>query len=159
VDRYKGLVFSLARHSVGSADEAEDIAQETFIRAYSRLRHFRGEGNFRNWLCRIATRLCLDHHRARRPTESLDAAGFDPSGDPADSDLRQVVSQAIAELPPPYRIAIVLRHLEDLSYQEMADMLGLPVSTVKTHLLRARRRLRDRLGPALGMDRTRLEER
>jgi len=151
VERHQGTVYNIAYRMTGSREDAEDLAQDAFLRAYSALGEFRGESSFRTWVCQIAIRLCIDHLRSRKETselkEDLDAArGADWSSDLMN---REVVAEAILSLPPHYRAAVVLRHLEHRPYQEIARMLGLPLPTVKTHIRRARARLRERLAPLL----------
>jgi len=152
LDRHQGTVFNIAYRMTGSRQDAEDLAQDAFVRAYSALGEFRGESSFRTWICQIATRLCIDHLRSRKETRELreDLAapgeGSDWTGRMADGEI---VAEAIRALPPHYRAVVVLRHLEHRSYQEIADTLDLPLATVKTHIRRARERLRERLAPLL----------
>jgi len=153
VDRYRTTIYNLAYRMSGSAEEAADLAQETFLRAYGAIRHYRGEGSFKTWICRIATRICIDHLRGRRKQtlplhEGLVAGHTQDWSDRLHA--RELLERAIAELPPHYRAVIVLRHLQELSYQEITEVLGLPMATVKTHILRARALLRKKLGPAFG---------
>jgi RNA polymerase sigma-70 factor (ECF subfamily) len=152
VDRHQETVFNIAYRMTGQRQDAEDLTQEAFLRAYGALKEFRGESSFRTWICQIATRVCIDHLRARRETLELQEDWEAPGGE---SDFsasvvdRAVVAAAIGSLPPRYRAAVVLRHVEHLSYQEIAGVLGLPLATVKTHIRRARARLRERLAPLL----------
>lgn len=149
VERHKTVVYSLARHMIHDAAEAEDIAQEAFVRAYTSLSSFRKESSFRNWICRIASRLCIDYLRSRRSEKPLtlneelvDVA--DPG--PAEAIVSQaVLREALDRLPAHLRAALVLRHLEELSYQEMAEILKLPLGTVKTHISRGRAALKKEL--------------
>lgn len=153
VDRHRDLVYNFVCRLVSDPDGAADLAQETFLRAYTRLGEFRGDSPFRIWVCRIAARLSIDHLRSQKPpplplVESLVAG---ESGDWADRlATRQAIEQAIASLPPVYRAAIVLRHLHELSYREIAETLNLNLATVKTHIRRARLLLRERLAPVFG---------
>jgi len=149
IERHKKVVYSLARHMLGDETEAEDIAQEAFVKAYFSLAKFRRECSFRNWLCQIATRLCIDHLRARRPErkvilqERVMSAGEDG---PAEAiGKREMVRTALERLPAYLRAPVVLRHLEELSYQEMAEILRLPLGTVKTRLRRGRAALKKEL--------------
>lgn len=146
VRRHQRAVYGIAARMLGDRDQAEDAAQETFVRAYTRLSTFRGDSDIRAWLVRIVTRLCIDLLRARRrrPEVLLDDQGSDPAdaGWEASVTERHSVARAIAELPPHYQAAIVLRHLQHMSYSDMAAALGIPVATVKTRLSRARRMLR-----------------
>ena len=153
VNRYRSTVYNLAYRMVGDTEEAADLAQEAFVRAYGALRSYRGEGSFKTWVCRITARIAIDHLRARRK-QSLPLQENLVAKDHADWSeslrVRELLEQAIAELPPHYRAVIILRHLQELSYQEISEVLGLPMATVKTHILRARALLRKKLGPALG---------
>lgn len=156
VERYQTRIYNMAYRMLGNREEAEDVTQETFINVYRALRTFKGE-RFSPWIYKIASNLCLDQLRRRRPpTVSLDAP-IGPEGDmpreiaddtelPEDVALAGVlgldVQRAIDSLPEKYRTVVVLRHIEDLSYEEIADVLGLPLGTVKTRLFRARESLR-----------------
>ena len=157
VERHKAVVFSLVNRLVRNQADAEDVAQETFLKAYLNIKRFRGECSFRNWLCRIATRLSIDHLRAkrRRPVlfEEVEIGEQEDPSQRLDNRLEaEMVAEAIAELPPHYRAALELRHLQHFSYAEVAKALQVPLSTVKTHLLRGHLLLRQRLGPLLGRD-------
>jgi RNA polymerase sigma-70 factor (ECF subfamily) len=151
VQRHQRAVFGIALRMLGDRDQAEDAAQEAFVRAYSRLSTFRGDSNVRPWLLGITTRLCIDLLRARRRRPEVFLA--DQRTDPADAGWeasvtqRHSVARAIAQLPAHYKAAIILRHLQHMSYSDMAAALGIPMATVKTHLLRARRMLRRQLRP------------
>jgi RNA polymerase sigma-70 factor (ECF subfamily) len=150
--RHQRAVFGVAVRMLGNRDEAEDAAQEAFVRAYSALATFRGESDMKTWLVRITTRLCIDMLRSRRRRPEVFLA--DQTTEPADAGWESVVTErhsivrAIAELPPHYKAAIILRHLQHMSYNDMAATLGLPLATVKTHLRRARRILQRRFRPA-----------
>jgi RNA polymerase sigma-70 factor (ECF subfamily) len=151
VQRHQRVVFGVAVRMLGSRDEADDAAQEAFVRAYSALATFRGDSDIRIWLVRITTRLCIDLLRARRrrPEVFLDDQASEPADDGWESEVtqRHSIVRAIAELPPHYKAAIILRHLQHMSYNDMAAALGIPLATVKTHLRRARRLLQARLRP------------
>jgi len=151
VRRHQRAVFGVAARMLDNRDEAEDAAQEAFVRAYSALATFRGESDMRTWLVRITTRLCIDLLRARRrrPEVFLDDQTSEPADGGWESDVteRHSIVRAIAELPPHYKAAIVLRHLQHMSYSEISASLGIPLATVKTHLRRARRILQSRLRP------------
>lgn len=148
VARHQRAVYGVALRMLGDCDQADDAAQETFVRAYSGLTTFRGESSMRTWLLRIATRLCIDLLRARRRRPELP---LDDGDAPAQTEWedevagRHSLARAIAQLPPHYKAAIVLRHLHHLSYADMAQALGLPLATVRTHLRRARLMLRSLL--------------
>ena len=160
VTRYRARVTALARRMLAAsgADEAEDVAQETFVAAFAGRSGFRRGEPFRPWLYRIAVNRCLDRLRAqtRRPA-SLDiravpepaAADTDPLDALLTDEGQRRLSEAVSELPPRMRAVFVLRHLEDLSYTEIASATGLPLGTVKTHLSRARAALRAALAEYL----------
>lgn len=156
VARYHARIYNMAYRMLHSREEAEDITQETFLNVFRALDAFKGE-RFSPWVYKIASNLCLDYLRRRRPVMvSLDAP-IGPDGDmsreiadetalPEEAALAGAlgldVQKAIDGLPPKYRTVVVLRHIEDLSYEEIAEVLGLPLGTVKTRLFRAREILR-----------------
>ena len=150
--RHQKMVYSVARGMLGDAHLAEDLAQEAFLHAYRALSSYRAQGKFPAWLRMIVTRLCLNYRRDTRREVAWD----DLSGHPAeltdgpDSQVvewerRGAVQRAIDSLPEDYRDVIVLRFMEDLTYDEIARHLGVPVSTVETRLHRAKKQLRELL--------------
>ena len=164
VRRYADRIYNLAYRMTGNRAEAEDVAQETFIRAYRGLPGYRPQHPFGAWIYRIAVNVCLTHRR--RPigfatemlSEETDAILDDILDDSiAVADLverREVqatVQQAILRLPPMYRAVVVLYHLEGRSYGEIADLLHLPLNTVRTHLHRGRALLRETLAGNAGL--------
>jgi RNA polymerase sigma-70 factor (ECF subfamily) len=168
VRTHQSAVFNIAYRLAGDREVARELAQETFLRAYRALDTFDLNRSFAPWLYRIATNLSINWiKRARVPTIPLDApasndkAGSeriqipDSSSEPAaqfmQAEMQAQLRQEIVSLPPDYRAVIELRHYQELSYEEMAETLNLPLGTVKTRLYRARRLLRDRL--ALSWDR------
>jgi len=159
---HQATVYNIAYRLVGQRETAQDLAQETFLRAFKALGTFELNRPFGPWLYRIATNLSINWvKRARLPTVSLDvphpAAGNDAeplaipdtSTEPAArfvrAEMQTQLRQAILSLPPDYRVVIELRHFQEMSYEEMAEALNAPIGTVKTRLFRARRLLRDRL--------------
>lgn len=165
VTRYERKVYSLAYRYSGDPDDARDLAQEAFLKAFVALKGFRGGSSFSTWIYRITANVCLDamRSRRRRPTVSLDrplAAGDgdmkwqvpDGSVDPGEvverRELQAAVQRAITRLSPEHRMVLVLRDLQDLSYEEVAGVLGLNLGTVKSRLNRARLALRDHLAEA-----------
>jgi RNA polymerase sigma-70 factor (ECF subfamily) len=149
LERHKSVVYSVARHMLKNETEAEDMAQEAFVKAYMNLKGFRGDCSFRNWICRIATHLCIDRLRAQRPEKNrviLEEPWEPATAGPEEAiTTREQVRMALGRIPAHLRAAVVLRHLEDLSYEEMAEALKLPMGTVKTHLRRGREALKREL--------------
>lgn len=160
-------LFRLARSIVKDDGEAEDIVQESYVRAFTQLGSFRGESALGTWLTRIVINEALGRLRRRRPMASLDAlepqAGTiipfpqppesDPESSAARQEIKRVLERAIDALPEPFRLVLVARLVEEMSIEETAELLGLRPQTVKTRLHRARALLRKdldrRLGPFL----------
>ena len=150
VEHYRRLVVSVAYRQGLDLTAAEDVAQETFVRAWLALPHYeKKHGSFRAWLCRIAINLSIDSHRREHPRLDLDDRLPDGAAGPAEqSEARarvKIVRAALAKLPPASRAALVLAEYEDLSYGEIAATLDIPVGTVMSRLNYARRRLRELL--------------
>ena len=143
---YQKQVYNLALRTVGNEEDAADMTQEVFLRAYRALGTFRGESKFSVWLYRLTTNVCIDFLRSRRrhPTVSLTAADEDdeqPQFDiPADEASGAVV-RGLDQLPDDARRILILRELDGLSYAEIGKVLRLEPGTVKSRLFRARRRL------------------
>ena len=159
VSRHYRGIYNMLYRMLGNAEDASDLTQESFLRAYSRLDTFRAGGSFLAWIRRIASNLCIDHFRRRgRPAVSLDQrleAGMEEAdsavvGSPAEhlemaEDSRRVLA-AVQELPEKQRVVLVLRHVEGLKMEEIAKTLKMPVGTVKTLLFRGRKAVRARVG-------------
>lgn len=154
VTRYQQSVFNVCYRILGERRDAEDLTQETFIRAYQKLNTFHLDRDFGPWVRRIAANLCLNHLQAIKKSQNeipLDEQVSSPRQhyDPEKSFFTkfdaQHIQAAILGLPPPYRIVIELRHYQDLSYNEIAETLDLPLSDVKSHLYRARKQLAEKL--------------
>ena len=157
VSEHQQFVYNLALRVVSNPQEAEDIAQEAFARAWLALPNFRGQSQFRTWLYRIVTNLCLNRlPRLRRDLAALaegdsaewadeTAPGADPSLTLEDAERRTFLHQQIEALPESYRLLVTLRFQQELAYEEIASLLGLPLGTIKTGLFRARARLRQAL--------------
>jgi len=143
-------VFNLAYKFVGRHDEAEDLTQDIFLKIFKALHTFDRRANFQTWLISISRNLCIDHYRSVRKERETMARDVDasqlappsrersPYGELEQIDLRQRIKQALAELPPTLREAVVLRDLQEFSYQEIADKLHLPEGTVKSRINRGR---------------------
>ena len=151
---YQHRVFGVALRMLGSRAEAEDIAQETFLRAHRAVGEFRGDARLGTWLYAIASRLCLNRlasapRRLERGDDAallrLPAATADAASALERSELQAALQQAIAELPEERRIVVVLRDLEGLAYEEIAEALGLELGTVRSRLHRARNDLKAKL--------------
>ncbi|MBI3965658.1 MAG: sigma-70 family RNA polymerase sigma factor [Chloroflexi bacterium] len=150
VSRHQRSVFNLAFRLLGNYDDASDAAQETFLIAWRRLDSFREEARFSTWLYRIAYNVCLKRLELRRRDGSAGEA--DLAGEPAptesagtQAERRVLVAEGIATLPLKYRAVVVLFYLREHTYEEIAEILDLPVGTVKTHLFRARQLLKEAL--------------
>lgn len=148
VARYEALVRSYALGILGDRQEAEDAAQECFLRAYRRLGAFRGEATLQTWLLRICRNHCLDRLRARPSVELVELRPdlADGASDTTESSVairvdRERLVNALAVLPEPLQQAVVLRELRGLSYEEVASALGLPIGTVRSRLSAARAQL------------------
>jgi RNA polymerase sigma-70 factor (ECF subfamily) len=151
--RHQRYVFNLAYRVLGDYAEAEDVTQEAFVRVWRGLSGFRGQARFTTWLYRIVHNLCLNRlpglRRELLQTEPLEEVLADPSPSPTDLfDTRERLAFLQAQLdrlPEKYRLVLTLRYLQHLSYAEVAAALDMPMGTVKTHIHRARRLLRERL--------------
>ncbi len=151
--RHQRYVFNLACRVLGDYTEAEDVAQEAFVRAWRGLSGFRGQAQFTTWLYRIVQNLCLNRlpglRRELLQTEPLEEVLVNPNPSPADLfDVREQMAFLHAQLdrlPEKYRLVLTLRYLQHLSYAEVAAALDVPMGTVKTHIHRARQLLRERL--------------
>lgn len=156
---YESRVFNLCYRMLGDSDSAADAAQDTFLAAYRNLHRFRG-GSFRSWLLRIATNTCYDVLRAqkRRPTTSLDAmleseeSHFEPP-DPGSTpeeiaqqrEFQQQIQQCLAQLPDDQRVVVILSDIQGMPYNDIVEITGATLGTVKSRLSRGRARLRELL--------------
>jgi len=146
--RWERPIYALAYRTIGREEDARDVCQETFLRAFRALPGFRGQAKFSSWLYRIALNLCRDWIRRERrtgfvqPPEDGDLMDLMPADEPSESiedlvarnDQIRAVERAMALLPEEQRTAIVLKEYHGLTFQEIADLLGCPLSTVKTRL-------------------------
>jgi RNA polymerase sigma-70 factor (ECF subfamily) len=153
VIRHHRLVINVAFRALGELSLAEDVAQEVFLKVYKALPNYRHEKPFKHWLHRVAANAVTDTLRRRRPVVSLDDMQEQPASAEADPldvatrhDLQRAVRQAIASLPSHYRDTIALQAFAELSYEEIARTLDIPLGTVMSRLNGAKRLLRERLG-------------
>ena len=150
VVRYQTSVFNVCYRILHERREAEDMAQETFLRARDRLQTFDDERLFGPWIRRVAANVCLNHVEAQKQTAPLDeerAAGesHGPESQVESRERSEQIREALASLPVHYRVVIELRHYQELSYDAIAAELQIPLSDVKSHLFRARKMLAEKL--------------
>ena len=146
--RWERPIYALAYRTIGREEDARDVCQETFLRAFRALPGFRGQAKFSSWLYRIALNLCRDWMRRERrapvvqPPENVDLMELAAAAEPTESienvvarrDLMRAVEGVMATLPEEQRTAIILKEYHGLTFQEIADLVGCPLSTVKTRL-------------------------
>lgn len=152
---YQHRVFSIALRMLRDRGDAEEVAQEVFLRVHRSVREFRGEARLSTWLYAITSHLCLNqlkggYHRRRATAEALETLrAIDPGANPGAaleaSEREAALHRAIAELDEERRIVVVLRDLHGLAYEEIAAALDLPLNTVRSRLHRARMELKERL--------------
>lgn len=161
VEIYKDKVFQLCFRMLGNRHEVEDMAQEAFVRAYVNIHSFNTQMKFSTWLYRIATNLCIDRIRKKKPDYYLDAeiAGTDgldmysqvaadtqkPEDEVESLELQETIQREILKLPEKYRSVIVLKYIEELSLKEISEILDMPIGTIKTRIHRGREALRKQL--------------
>lgn len=152
IDRYKDLVYSLAARLVADRSRLDDIAQEVFLKVHRGLPYFRGEARLTTWIYRIVSNECFQARSRKRPEVPLDRGPDRPPIDPgaadaafADLELRDRLEKAMAQLPERDRFLIAAHHLRGVEYEALAEALEIPMGTLKTHLHRAKRRLRELL--------------
>jgi RNA polymerase sigma-70 factor (ECF subfamily) len=138
--RHRRSALTLAYHMLGSAEDAEDVAQEAFVRVFQAIPQFRRQAAFTTWLYRIVTNLCLGRQRRQRPVVELEALAEPSAPDSPSQQVTEglVARQVLAQMPPQLRAILVLREQEGLSYQEIAKALSLPLGTVRSRLSKAR---------------------
>ena len=158
--RWERPIYALAYRTIGREEDARDVCQETFLRAFRALPGFRGQAKFSSWLYRIALNLCRDWIRRERrtgfvqPPENVDLMDLVAAAEPSESiedlvarkDQMRAVERAMTLLPEDQRTAIVLKEYHGLTFQEIADLIGCPLSTVKTRLYQGLSVLRRELG-------------
>jgi RNA polymerase sigma-70 factor (ECF subfamily) len=162
INKYERKIFRLAQHITQNREDAEDVLQETFLKAYEHLDQFQGNSKFYTWIVRIAVNQALMKLRKRKSdrTVSMDegidtgedivvreiaAWDEDPEQRYSRDEINDILNQAVESLAPPYRTVFVLRDVEELSTEETAEALDLSIPAVKSRLLRARLQLRDKL--------------
>ncbi len=164
VHAYQDRLYNSLVRVTGSAEDAGDIVQDAFVQAYRKLDSFRGSSAFYTWLYRIAFNLAMSHARRERKLVSLDGMKTDLGSEPVDGqpapdahverrEQVEMVHAALAELSAEYRTILVLREIDGCRYDEIAEILELPVGTVRSRLFRARMQLRDQLAPRLHVER------
>jgi RNA polymerase sigma-70 factor (ECF subfamily) len=161
VERHGRSLFRLGYRMTGNEQDAEEVVQETFMRAYRRIGEFESRSSFATWIYRIASNYALDLIARRKPQESLTPDPEDPqevqlpSSDPGPdrllyaSEMQQKIAQAMADLSPAERTAFVLRHFEEKSIEEIAKVLNLRTGAAKNSVFRAVQKLRRALAPAV----------
>jgi RNA polymerase sigma-70 factor (ECF subfamily) len=163
VDRHKDRAFTLAQRLVGDRLEAEELVQDAFINAYRNLGQFRGEARFGTWFYRILYNLCMTRLRRRSASPPMlemtddtarnaipvedDALSFDETLE--NNDLVRFLSLEVEALPPQYRSAVTLYYVQEMSYEEIAGIMEIPLGTVKTCLFRGRNLLKKRISTRL----------
>ncbi len=157
VSRYQDRLFNTVLRLANNAEDARDVVQEAFIHAYQSLHSFKGDSLFFTWLYRIAVNTAISLKRKQKPTLRLYAggdeqAGFEPA-DPSESvrpghavemaEEERIVHEGLAKLSPEHRAVLVMKDMEGMKYEDMADILGVPIGTIRSRLHRARLELRD----------------
>lgn len=161
-ERHRALVYRFVYQMVHRRDDAEDIVQEVFVRAFQNLHRYRDEAKFTTWLLRIATNLGTDRARMfkrRQTLEQKEAAGAltwmtesdqeNPIDNLEQGELKELLKRAISALPDHHRNIIIMRDIEEMEYKDMSAVLGCSVGGAKLRVLRARRALRERVAPLL----------
>jgi len=166
--RYKSKVYNYIFRMVHHALDAEDLTQETFLRAYLSIRSFQSRASLNTWLFRIATNLCIDYSRKNKKIQTMTSSlsmeseedeneterdipdvAFDPQRMLLNKELGLVLNRALSELPEKLRTVVLLYDIEGLPYDEISAIVGCPLGTVKSRLFNARSALRDKLSPYL----------
>lgn len=160
VRRHEDAVFNMSFRMLSHREDARDLAQEVFLTVHGRLPEFRGESQFRTWLFRVVVNRCRDELRRRKTVKhtrpaTLDPESPTPSRDPSPEahargrELEQIVESCMEQLPEELREMLVLRDVQDLAYDEIAQVADVPVGTVRSRLSRARTQLAGLLAPIL----------
>lgn len=157
VREYEKNVYNLALRMVGNGEDAADMSQEAFIKAYNSLNSFRGDSKFSVWLYRIVSNVCLDFIRSRKRKQTVSLSVEDDNGEDVELDIaddtqsperlmdkqltRDAVRRGLASLPPGQRQILLLREIQGMSYDEIAEVLNVEAGTVKSRIFRARKKL------------------
>ncbi len=165
VRRYQDRLHNAAYRLVGSAEDARDVVQESFVKAYQNLANFRGQASIYTWLFRIVVNMSLSHRRKRKwvrlmtpgpdagddgpPVELPDATAADPADPLIAAETESLIQRALDDLDQEHRTVVVLRDIQHFDYHQIAEILEVPAGTVKSRLHRARLMLRERLRPLL----------
>ena len=161
--RYQDRLYHVANRILDNPDDALDVVQDTFVNAYLSLASFKGDAEFFTWLYRIAFNTAISAKRKKRPVVSLDAgigrdgaAGLDPEDRAADTapgaalertEDERILSEAVAKLSPEHRTVLLMKDIDGLKYEDIAEAMGVPIGTVRSRLHRARFELRNLLEP------------
>ncbi|MDZ4773648.1 MAG: sigma-70 family RNA polymerase sigma factor [Planctomycetota bacterium] len=160
VERYQSRLFSLTRHYTRNQYEIEDVVQETFLKAYSRLATFQHQSSFYTWIYRIAVNTVLDFlkRRGRSPVTTVEdpeliqtnvslppSRVMSPDARLQREEIQQITAKILEGMPEIFRTVLVMREFEDMAYQDIADTLGISIGTVESRLFRARARFKDKL--------------
>ncbi|WP_289140840.1 RNA polymerase sigma factor [uncultured Brevibacillus sp.] len=151
VDKYKGKIFAFLYRMLGQAEDAQDMAQEVFTKVYFQLNKFRPNSNFSAWLYRMAANHCLDELRRQKRSvqtteEELELIDAETPEDVfLQKEQKQMLLRQVMGLEEEYRLVVVLRYIDQLSYREISETMAIPMTTVQMRLHRARKKLRDGL--------------
>jgi RNA polymerase sigma-70 factor, ECF subfamily len=148
--KYQDRIYNLCRYMLQDAEEAQDAAQDTFLKSYAALKNFKPDATFYTWLYRIGVNTCLDHKRKFRPEPFKDESQAEafPSSEPSperryqSKEIGQAIQRALEQLSKKSRMVIVLKEVEGLSYEEIAEVLKTSIGTIKSRISRAREELR-----------------
>ncbi|HEV2350351.1 MAG TPA: RNA polymerase sigma factor [Terriglobia bacterium] len=151
VREHQGMVFSLAYHFLHDRALAEDMAQEVFLHLFRNLRSIQSPEHLMFWLRKVASHRCIDHLRGQQPQTNMDDLP-EPAGPTREHDplLEERLRRLVASLPERARLAVILRYQEELEYHEIAEVMEMPINTVKSNLQRALAVLRGKLARCMG---------
>jgi RNA polymerase sigma-70 factor (ECF subfamily) len=152
VHRYQSMVFSIARHFLGDPSAAEELAQDVFLQLHSVLDGLESDEHVKFWLRKVTAHRCIDHRRRRRPPQVSIEDAPEPSapGNAGDPLLARRLRQYVASLPEKPRLVMILRYQEDMFPEDIAEVLSMPLATVKSHLQRSLAMLREKVTRTMG---------